>query len=63
MSVDISEIDIEKLRKDLVDYFSLAMFLVSQIALVDITDVENASDEKIVRIALDNKFDLTKYLK
>ena len=61
--MNIDNIDIEKLRKDLIDYFTGAMFMVSPIALVDLTEVENASDEKLIQIALDNKFDLKKYLK
>ena len=61
--MNIDNIDIEQLKKDLVDYFMSAMFMVSPIALVDLTEVENASDEKLIQIALDNKFDLKKYLK
>ncbi len=63
MNIDINDIDIEKLRKDLIDYFTSAMFMVSQIALIDLTEVEDANSEKVVRIALENKFDLTQYLK
>lgn len=63
MSIDINEIDIERLRKDLIEYFTSAMFMVSPIALVDLTEVENASDEQVVKIALNNKFDLNKYMK
>lgn len=59
--VSIDDIDIEKLRKDLIDYFTGAMFMVSPVALIDLTEVENASDEKLIQIALDNRFDLTKY--
>lgn len=61
MSID--DIDIEKLRKALIDYFASAMFMASMAALSDLTEVENANDEKIVQIALDNKFDLAKYQK
>lgn len=63
MNIDINDIDIEKLRNDLIEYFTSAMFIVSPVALVDLTEVENASDEKIIKIALDNKFDLKKYIK
>ena len=61
--IDINDIDIEKLRNDLIEYFTSAMFIVSPVALVDLTEVENASDEKVIKIALDNKFDLSKYIK
>lgn len=63
MNIDINDINIEKLRNDLIEYFTSAMFIVSPVALVDLTEVENASDEKIIKIALDNKFDLKKYIK
>lgn len=63
MNIDINDIDIEKLRNDLIEYFTSAMFIVSPVALVDLTEVENASDEELIQIALDNKFDLRKYLK
>jgi hypothetical protein len=55
------EIDIDKLRADLVDYFGTAKFNVSPLALIDLSKVENASEEELVQIALKNGFDLTKY--
>jgi hypothetical protein len=63
MNIEINDINIEKLRQDLIDYFTSTMFMVSPVALVNLTEVENATDEKIIQIALDNKFDLTRYLK
>lgn len=63
MSIDINDIDIEKLRNDLIEYFTSAMFIVSPVALVDLTEVENTSDENVIKIALNNKFDLKKYIK
>lgn len=56
------DIDVDKLRQDLIDYFTSAMFMVSPVALVDLTEVENASDEKVIKIALDNGFDLRNYI-
>ena len=58
----MQDIDIDLLRQDLIDYFTSAMFMVSPVALVDLTEVENASDDKIIKIALDNGFDLNKYI-
>ena len=63
MNININNLDIERLRKDLIEHFTSAMFIVSPIALVDLTEVENANEEQIVKIALNNKFDLKKYLK
>ena len=58
----IEAVDIESLRKDLIDYYTSAMFFVSFAALIDLTEVENASDEKLIRIALANNFDLQNYI-
>lgn len=53
-------IDIEALRKDLIDYFGTAMQF-NPMAIMDLTKVENASPEELVEIAQDNNFDLNDY--
>ena len=53
-------IDIETLRKDLIDYFGTAMQFNPK-AIMDLTKVENASPEELVEIAQDNNFDLNDY--
>ena len=63
MDIFIDDIDIKRLRKDLIDYYTSAMFISSPIAIMDLTKVEKASDKEIVDIACDNKFDLRKYIK
>lgn len=55
------EIDIDKLRSDLVDYFGTAMFNASPLAVIDLSKVENASEEELIQIALKKGFDLTEY--
>ena len=55
------EIDIEKLRKDLIDYYGPAMFNASPLAIIELTKVENASPQELINIALKNNIDLTKY--
>ncbi|MBE6145775.1 MAG: hypothetical protein E7171_04060 [Firmicutes bacterium] len=55
------EIDIEKLRKDLIDYYGTAMFNASSLAIIELTKVENASPQELINIALKNNFDLTEY--
>ena len=55
------EIDIEKLRKDLIDYFGTAMFNASPLAIIELTKIENASPQELINIALKNNFDLTEY--
>ena len=59
--MDANDIDIVKLRKDLNDYFTSTMFMVSKYAIIDMVDVQTASPEKIIQIAKKNKFDLNKY--
>lgn len=61
--MDVNNIDIKKLKSDLIDYFTSVMFMVSKVAIIDLTEVENANDEELIKIALENKFDLKKYLK
>lgn len=56
------EIDIAKLRSDLIDYFGSAMFSGLPMAIVNLSDVEVANPQKLVEIALKNGFDLNKYL-
>ena len=53
-------IDIETLRKDLINYFGTAMQF-NPMAIMDLTKVENASPEELVEIAQDNNFDLNDY--
>lgn len=47
MNIDIEALDIEQLRKDLIDYFTSAMFMVSRVALVDLTKVEMQAMSKL----------------
>ena len=53
-------IDVDKLRRDLIDYFGSAMQYYPQ-AVIDLSKVETASPEELVNIALDNGFDLSDY--
>ena len=55
-------IDIGGLRRDLSDYYEGAMFNGSPAAIVDLTKVENASNEEIVKMALKNNIDLDDYI-
>ena len=55
------EIDIEKLRSDLMEYFGTAMGFFP-VATMDLIKVQNASDEELINIALKNNFDLNKYI-
>ena len=55
-------IDIEKLRRDLIDYFGTAMASGFGMAVMDLTRVERASDQELINIALDCGFDLNDYV-
>ena len=55
------EIDIEKLREDLIDYYGTAMFNASPLAVMELTKVEKATPEELIQIALKNKIDLSNY--
>lgn len=53
--------DYKKLRKDLIDYYGIAMFGGFPMAMMDLTKVEKASDDELVVIAVEVGFDLNKY--
>ena len=53
-------IDIERLRRDLIDYFGTAMS-VFPVAMMELSQVQNASPEKLIEIAKKNGFDLRDY--
>ena len=55
------EIDIKKLRNDLINYFGTAIFNTSPIAIIELSKIENASPEELIHIALKNNFNLSEY--
>lgn len=54
------EIDIDELRKDLIDYYGTAM-QENPVAMIELTVVEKASPEQLIYIAINNGFDLNDY--
>ena len=54
-------IDFERLRNDLIDYFGTGMVNASNMAIIDLIDVSNCSNEKLLKIAIQNNFDLDDY--
>lgn len=56
-------IDGDALRADLIDYFGTAMFGASPLAMMELSRVENASGDELIRIAQSNGFDLNKYIR
>lgn len=53
-------IDFDKLREDLIDYFGTAMGTFP-IAVMNVAKVESASDRELIRIATQNGFNLENY--
>ena len=54
--------DYERLRRELIDYFGTAMVNASFMAVSDLTRIERASDEELLKIAMECGVDLNKYL-
>lgn len=50
-----------QLRSDLIDYFGTAMSSGFPMAVIELSDVERASDAELIRIARRAGFDLRKY--
>ena len=55
-----NNIDFERLRKDLIDYFGSAMSIYP-IAVMDVINLENASEHELIEIAINNNFNLSDY--
>mgnify|MGYP003296514569 CR=1 FL=1 len=55
------EIDIEKLRRDLIDYFGTAIFVSSPLSIMELSKIEKATEEELIKIAQNNNIDLNKY--
>ena len=59
----MEEIDINKLKKDLKDYYEAAYFTLGYgAALMDSFDLNNLSDEEIISKAAENGVDLEQYI-
>jgi len=56
------EIDIEKLRKDLLDYYGTAMYNVSPLAIIELSKIERASEDELIQIAINNNINLNEYI-
>ena len=56
------EIDVNKLRRDIKDYYGTAMFNGFPMAVMDLSKVERISDRELVELAQKNGMDLRKYI-
>lgn len=62
--MDIDEIDVDRLRSDLVSECEAAYFVGGfGASIIDMDEIENATDEEVVTIALNNRVNLNKYKK
>ena len=56
------KIDVDKLRKDMKNYYGTAMFNGFPTAVMDLSKVERLSDRELVELAQKNGVDLRKYI-
>lgn len=54
-------INYEKLKNDLIDYFGTAMSF-NPIAIMNLYEVKKATNDKLIQIAVKNGFDLNDYI-
>ena len=53
--------DYERIREDLKDYFGTAISCGYPMAIMELSEVERASYDRLVQIAIQNGFDLSDY--
>lgn len=53
----------DELRRDLTDYYGTAAFSGFPAAIIDVGKVQRASDEELISIAKQLRFDLSRYEK
>ncbi len=59
----MEEIDINKLKQDLKDYYEAAYFTLGYgAALMDSFDLDNLSDKEIINKAIDNGLNIENYI-
>ena len=61
MNINIEDIDINRLRNDLIDYYGTAIAYSPQ-AIIDLSTIENASAYELLIIAINNNFNLENYI-
>lgn len=59
----MENIDIEKLRQYIIDYYGTAIINSSPTAMMDLLEVENDSNEKVLSLALKNNINLNNFTK
>ena len=57
------ELDINRLRKDMMDKYGTAMFSGFSAAVMDLSRIERMSDQEILETAQKQRIDLSKYMR
>lgn len=57
----MEEFDYNKLRSDLIDYYGAAIAVGNFMAVIELSFIENCSDEELIAVAINNGFDLNNY--
>ena len=55
-------VNINKLRRDMIDYYGTASFNGFPAAVMDLSKIERMSDEELLQFAIEKNVDLEKYL-
>ena len=63
LALDINEIDIERLRQDLISYYVGAAYMLNAAILENIKILQKVSDEDVYMSAIAANIDLSKYTK
>lgn len=58
----MEEIDYEKLREDLIDYFGIAM-MINPVVVIELTKVEKAILQDLIQIAVNSGLNLNNYIR
>ncbi len=56
------EIDVDRLKKDLKDYYGTAMVNVSPLAMIDLSKIDNMSLDELVEMAQSIGLDIEEYI-
>ena len=59
--MNCDNIDIERLRKDLISYYLGAAYMLNPAAMIDVQRVQMATDEELIRIAIRKKINIANY--
>lgn len=57
-----NDINIEKLRRDLIDYFGSAINCGYPQLIIEISNIENMNSEELINYAINNGFDINDYI-